>query len=297
MTFVNPGLFISAESFRQEYSLPIDKNGDQSAAVELNKIIHPFMLRRTKEMVATELPPKTEDIIYCNMDVAQRNVYDAHRNEYRNNILDLIEENGLQKSKLHVLQALTKLRQICNSPALLSGEESYGGESVKIKELVRHIREKTGNHKLLIFSKFVKMLGLIRAELDKLDISYSYLDGQTSQKNRKMAVDDFQENENTRVFLISLKAGGLGLNLTAADYVYIVDPWWNPAVENKAIDRCYRIGQDKKVIAYRMICKDTLEEKIMNYKSRKQAVADAIIQTDENILKQISKEDIMDLLG
>jgi SNF2 family DNA or RNA helicase len=112
-----------------------------------------------------------------------------------------------------------------------------------------------------------------------------------------MAVDDFQENENTRVFLISLKAGGLGLNLTAADYVYIVDPWWNPAVENQAIDRCYRIGQDKKVIAYRMICKDTLEEKIMNYKSRKQAVADAIIQTDENILKQISKEDIMDLLG
>lgn len=297
MSFVNPGLFISAESFRTEYSLPIDKNGDQVAAAELNKIIHPFMLRRTKEMVATELPPKTEDVIYCNMDVAQRKVYDAHRNEYRNNILNLIEENGLQKSKLHVLQALTKLRQVCNSPALLSGEESYDGDSVKIRELVRHIQEKTGNHKLLIFSQFVKMLGLIRTELDRLDINYSYLDGQTSQKNRKMAVDDFQENDKTRVFLISLKAGGLGLNLTAADYVYIVDPWWNPAVENQAIDRCYRIGQDKKVIAYRMICKDTLEEKIMNYKSRKQAVADAIIQTDENVMKQISKEDIMDLLG
>lgn len=297
MSFVNPGLFISAESFRTEYSLPIDKNSDQAAATELNKIIHPFMLRRTKEMVATELPPKTEDVIYCNMDAAQRKVYDAHRNEYRNNILNLIEENGLQKSKLHVLQALTKLRQVCNSPALLNGEESYDGDSVKIKELVRHIQEKTGNHKLLIFSQFVKMLGLIRSELERLDINYSYLDGQTSQKNRKMAVDDFQENENKRVFLISLKAGGLGLNLTAADYVYIVDPWWNPAVENQAIDRCYRIGQDKKVIAYRMICKDTLEEKIMNYKSRKQAVADAIIQTDENVMKQISKEDIMELLG
>ena len=253
------------------------------------------MLRRTKEMVATELPPKTEDVIYCNMDVAQRKVYDAHRNEYRNNILNLIEENGLQKSKLHVLQALTKLRQVCNSPALLNGEESYDGDSVKIKELVRHIQEKTGNHKLLIFSQFVKMLGLIRSELERLGINYSYLDGQTSQKTGNWLWMIFRKTTIT-VFLISLKAGGLGLNLTAADYVYIVDPWWNPAVENQAIDRCYRIGQDKKVIAYRMICKDTLEEKIMNYKSRKQAVADAIIQTDENIMKQISKEDIMDLL-
>jgi SNF2 family DNA or RNA helicase len=168
---------------------------------------------------------------------------------------------------------------------------------VKIKELNRHISEKTGNHKLLIFSQFVKMLDLIKIELEKLDINYSYLDGRTTQKNRKKAVDEFQENEDVRTFLISLKAGGTGLNLTAADYVYIVDPWWNPAVENQAIDRCYRIGQDKKVIAYRMICKDTLEEKIMNYKGKKQAVADAIIQTDESIMKQISKDDIMDLFG
>lgn len=297
MSFVNPGLFVSAEGFRKQYAVPIDKNGDQNAASELNKIINPFMLRRTKEMVATELPPKTEDIIYCSMDTAQRKVYDAYRNEYRNNIQNLIEEDGLAKSKLHVLQALTKLRQICNSPALLSGEESYGDESVKIKELIRHIQEKTGNHKLLIFSQFVKMLQLIKKELEKLEIDYSYLDGQTTQKNRKKAVDNFQDNKNIRVFLISLKAGGVGINLTAADYVYIVDPWWNPAVENQAIDRCYRIGQDKKVIAYRMICKETIEEKIMNYKNKKQIVADSIIQVDEHMMKQISKDDIMELFG
>ena len=297
MSFVNPGLFISAEGFRKEYSIPIDKNGDQKAASELNRIIHPFILRRTKEMVATELPPKIEDIIYCQMGPAQRKVYDAHRNQYRNSILNQIEEDGLAKSKLHVLQALTKLRQICNSPALLNDEEAYNDEAVKIKELIRHIQEKTGNHKLLIFSQFVKMLQLIKNELEKLDINYSYLDGQTTQKKRKQAVDNFQDDKNIRVFLISLKAGGTGINLTAADYVYIVDPWWNPAVENQAIDRCYRIGQDKKVIAYRMICKETIEEKIMNYKNKKQVVADSIIQADENMMKQISKNDIMELFG
>jgi SNF2 family DNA or RNA helicase len=297
MSFVNPGLFINAESFKKNYSLPIDKYGNHQVASELSKMISPFMLRRTKEHVAKELPEKTEDVIYCEMDKAQRKVYDSYRNEYRNEILGLIENNGMQPSSLHVLQALMKLRQICNSPALLNEEESKGNDSVKIKELIRHIEEKTGNHKMLIFSQFVGMLGLIRKELDKLEITHSYLDGKTSQKKRKEAVDQFQNDEETRVFLISLKAGGTGLNLTAADYVYIVDPWWNPAVENQAIDRCYRIGQDKKVIAYRMICVDTLEEKIMKLKERKQTVADSIIHTDENISKQISKDDLMYLLS
>ncbi len=297
MTFVNPGLFISAEHFRKHYATPIDKDGDKIAADELNKTIHPFILRRTKEMVAKELPPKIEDIIYCQMEEEQRKVYDAYRNSYRKELLGMIEEEGLAKSKLHVLQALTKLRQVCNSPALLNEEENYGSQSVKIKELLRHMQEKTGNHKLLVFSQFVGMLKLIEKELLKLKIPYSYLDGQSTQKKRKEAVDNFQEQEDVRVFLISLKAGGTGLNLTAADYVYIVDPWWNPAAENQAIDRCYRIGQDKKVIAYRMICVDTLEEKIMKYKSQKQSVADAIIRTDENVMKQISKEDIMDIFS
>lgn len=297
MAFVNPGLFISAEHFKKNYASPIDNYADKDAAAELNKIIHPFILRRTKEKVARELPEKTEDIIYCQMEVEQRKVYDAFRNKYRNEIQGLIEEGGFESSKLHVLQALTKMRQVCNSPALLNEESSYGNESVKIKELIRHIREKTGNHKILVFSQFVGMLTLIRQELDTLEIPYAYLDGKCSKKKRQEAVETFQGDDNIRVFLISLKAGGTGLNLEAADYVYIVDPWWNPAVENQAIDRCHRIGQDKKVIAYRMICKDTLEEKITSYKVKKQAVADAIIKTDESVMKKISKEEILELFS
>lgn len=298
MAFVNPGLFQSIDHFREEYANRIDKQSDQERARELNRLIHPFVLRRTKEMVAKELPPKTEDVIYCEMEPEQRKVYDAFRNKYRNEILGLMQDEGLDNIKLHVLQALTKLRQVCNSVALVNEEEAYyGNESVKIKELLRHIQEKTGHHKMLIFSQFVGMLGLIRNELDSLDINYVYLDGQTAQNRRKEVVGQFQDDGQVRVFLISLKAGGVGLNLTAADYVYIVDPWWNPAVENQAIDRCYRIGQDKSVIAYRMICKDTLEEKIMNLKSRKQHLADSLIQTDENLMKQITREDIMELLA
>ena len=251
MTFVNPGLFISIDHFRETYANPIDKSADQEVTAELNRMIHPFILRRTKEMVAKELPSKTEDVIYCQMEEEQRKVYEAFRNEYRNKIMGLIETEGLEKSKLHVLQALTKLRQICNAPALINEDSSYGNQSIKIKELVRHIREKTGNHKILVFSQFVKMLGLVRQELNKLDIPYTYLDGKTSKAKRKEEVETFQGQAEVRVFLISLRAGGTGLNLTAADYVYIVDPWWNPAVEDQAIDRCHRIGQDKKVIAYR----------------------------------------------
>lgn len=297
ITFTNPGFFISTEHFKKTYSTPIDRDGDQLIAQELNKMINPFILRRTKELVATELPSKTEDVIYCQMETEQRKVYDAFRNKFRNDLLGMIEEQGIENSKLHILQALTKIRQICDSPALLNEDENYGDQSVKIKELLRHIQEKTGRHKILVFSQFVGMLSLIRTELDKNDVTYAYLDGRTTQKNRESAVNLFQDDESVRVFLISLKAGGTGLNLTAADYVYLVDPWWNPAVENQAIDRCYRIGQDKKVIAYRMICKDTIEEKIMNYKERKQSVADSIIKTDENIIKQLTQEDMMDLFA
>lgn len=295
MTFANPGMFVSVEHFRNNYANAIDKDGNEEAAAQLNQLISPFILRRTKELVAKELPSKTESVIYCEMPKEQRKVYDAYRNEYRNKIQGLINDQGVEKSQMHILQALTKLRQVCDSPALLDDGENYGNESAKITELISHIREKTGNHKLLIFSQFVSMLKLIREKLEQEEIAYTYLDGQTTQKQRKKTVTDFQENPDIRVFLISLKAGGTGLNLTAADYVYIVDPWWNPAVENQAIDRCYRIGQDKKVIAYRMICKDSLEEKIMEYKAKKESVADALVTTDESIMKQLNKEDMMSL--
>jgi SNF2 family DNA or RNA helicase len=201
------------------------------------------------------------------------------------------------KSKIMVLEALTRLRQICDSPALVNKDHITDAQAIKVKEILRHITNKTANHKILIFSQFVKMLSIVRDELAKLNIDYEYLDGRSSTKQREQSVNNFQENDDLRVFLISLKAGGTGLNLTAADYVYILDPWWNPAVENQAIDRCYRIGQDKKVFAYRMICKDTVEEKIVNLQNKKRKIAGDIIQTDENIMKTLDTNDIKELFS
>lgn len=297
MNFVNRGFLGGVTAFRERYSNPIDKDGNEAIAAELQRVVNPFILRRTKEKVASELPTKTEDIIYCEMESEQRKVYDAYRNEYRDQLLNKISEDGLGKSKLMVLEALTRLRQICDSPALLKLDELTTNESIKIKEIIRHITKKTAKHKILIFSQFVTMLEILKGELDKLNISYEYLDGKSSTQQRQNSVNAFQENEDLRVFLISLKAGGTGLNLTAADYVYILDPWWNPAVENQAIDRCYRIGQDKKVFAYRMICKDTVEEKIVKLQEKKKKLAEDIIQTDENIMKAIEVDDIRDLFS
>ena len=258
---------------------------------------NPFILRRTKEKVAKELPDKTEAVIYCEMGKKQRKVYDAYRNEIRNKIKDKIEEDGLNQSKMMILQGLTKLRQICDSPAILSDDEEYDPESVKLEELLNHLKEKTGQHKVLVFSQFVKMLEIIKDRLEEEGIKFEYLDGKSSTKQREQSVNNFQRKKSIKVFLISLKAGGTGLNLTKAEYVYLVDPWWNPAVENQAIDRCYRIGQKNKVFAYRMICKDTVEEKIMKYKSKKEQVAESIISVDESIMKSLSQDDVKDLFG
>ncbi len=292
MTFVNPGFFGSVSLFKDVYSNPIDRQGNDQMAKELQKLINPFVLRRTKEKVAKELPPKTEDVIYCEMGVSQRRVYDAYRNEYRNKLLNKIQEDGLGKSKIMVLEALTRLRQICDSPLLLNDDSVSVSDSIKINEVITHITTKTANHKVLLFSQFTSMLALIKEELDKLLIPYEYLDGSSTSKQREKSVMNFQTNEELRVFLISLKAGGTGLNLTAADYVYIIDPWWNPAVENQAIDRCYRIGQDKKVFAYRMICKNTIEEKILDLQAKKKKIAGDIIQIDETIMKTLDLNDI-----
>jgi len=297
LNFLNPGFLGSQSYFKNEYSKPIDANRDVERSKELQNLIKPFVLRRTKEQVAKDLPEKIEDYIYLTMEDEQQKVYNAFRDKYRNYLMGKIEENGLQRSKMYVLEGLMKLRQICDSPALLPDKEDYGNESVKIKELLNHVTEKTGNHKILIFSQFVKMLKLIIPEFEKAGIQYEYLDGQRSKKQREASVNNFQNNEDIRVFLISLKAGNTGLNLTAADYVYIVDPWWNPAVENQAIDRTHRIGQTKSVIAYRMIVKGTVEEKIVNYQKRKKKIASDIIQTEESFLKSVSRDDILDLFG
>jgi SNF2 family DNA or RNA helicase len=279
LNFLNPGLLGNMTHFKNNFSDAIDKEKDVDASQLLGKIIAPFMLRRTKEQVATELPEKTESIIFCEMEKEQRKVYDTFKNQYRDYLLNKIDENGVEKSQMYILDGLTKLRQICNSTALIPTEEDFGNYSVKLETLIENIKEKTGNHKILVFSQFVKMLQIVKSRLEEESIHYEYLDGQTT--NRQERVENFQKNDAVRVFLISLKAGGTGLNLTEADYVFIIDPWWNPAVENQAIDRCYRIGQTKKVMAYRMICKDTIEEKIVSLQQKKKNVASSIISIDD----------------
>jgi len=293
LSFVLPGLFGSSKRFAEDYSTPIDKFQDTERAAELQRRIHPFVLRRTKSQVAKELPQKTEMTVYCEMDTEQRRVYDTYKAEFQQYLMDLSEEE-VQKSGVNILQGLMKMRQICNSPALLSDEEFYGDRSAKLDELMRQIDKLKSEHKVLVFSQFVGMLDLIKSRLDEAGIKYAYLTGQT--RKREEQVELFQNDDSVRVFLISLKAGGTGLNLTQAEYVFIVDPWWNPAVENQAIDRAYRIGQQNKVMAIRLITPDTIEEKIMELQQRKRRLAEDLIHTDTNVLKQLSKNDLMGML-
>lgn len=292
MNFLNPGMLGSIEFFRQEFSIPIDKFGEQDRKEHLRKLLFPFILRRTKEQVAKDLPEKVETILYCEMEDEQRSIYDAYRNDYRDKILGVIEQQGIQKSQLTILQGLMKLRQICDSPSIMNEPEPFPNVSIKLDELTREITENISNHKALVFSQFLGMLGLIRQRLTELGVQYEYFDGSTSAVDRQKAIENFQNNESCRVFLISLKAGGVGLNLTAADYVYIVDPWWNPAVEQQAIDRTHRIGQTKNIFAYRMICKDTIEDKIVQLQEKKRTLARDLISDDEGFVKNLTKEDV-----
>jgi len=292
MNFLNPGLLGTMEFFRQEFSIPIDKFGEEDRKEHLRKILYPFILRRTKEQVAKDLPEKQEMVLFCEMEDEQRKIYDAYRNDYRNQILGTIESQGIQRSQLTILQGLMKLRQICDSPAILNEAEKFENHSIKLEELTREITENIGNHKALIFSQFLGMLALIKGKLTELGVKFEYFDGSTSAPDREKAIQSFQNDESIRVFLISLKAGGVGLNLTAADYVYIVDPWWNPAVEQQAIDRTHRIGQTKNIFAYRMICKDTIEDKILQLQEKKRSLAKELIADDATFVKSLTREDV-----
>jgi non-specific serine/threonine protein kinase len=192
---------------------------------------------------------------------------------------------------------LLRLRQICDHPQLVNKTSESELSSVKVNELIREVQENAGNHKLLIFSQFTEMLGVIREQFEKNDISFCYLDGSTPLNKRRDEVARFQEDESVKAFLISLKAGGVGLNLTVADYVYIVDPWWNPAAEMQAIDRAHRIGQTRKVFAYKMICKDSVEERILQMQEKKKMLADDLIQEDAGFVKNLTRDDIEFLFG
>ncbi len=292
MNFLNPGMLGSQDYFKTEFANPIDKNSDKEKVAELQKMIYPFFLRRTKEIVAKDLPDKTETILWCEMEKAQRKIYTTFKEHYRNILLGKIEEVGLEKSSFVVLEALLKLRQICNSPAILNEDVQYPNESIKLQEITREIVENVGKHKVLIFSQFTSMLHLIENVLKTENVNYLYLDGSTKAKDRKGLVDQFQNDSSISVFLISLKAGGVGLNLTAADYVYLVDPWWNPAVEAQAIDRTHRIGQTNKVFAYKMICKDTIEEKILLLQEKKKTLSKELISNESGFIKKLTKSDI-----
>ncbi|HMO62306.1 MAG TPA: SNF2-related protein [Ferruginibacter sp.] len=292
MNFLNPGLLGSMEFFRNEFATPIDKFGEQEQKEHLRKLLYPFILRRTKEQVAKDLPEKTETILFCEMEKEQREIYDMYRNSYRDKIMGAIDQHGIDKSQLTILQGLMKLRQICDSPAILNGEEKYPNNSIKLDELTREITENIGEHKALVFSQFLGMLALIKEKLKEEGIPFEYFDGSSSVTERQKSIENFQNNDDCRVFLISLKAGGVGLNLTAADYVYIVDPWWNPAVEQQAIDRTHRIGQTKNIFAYRMICIDTIEDKILQLQERKRKLASELITDDANFVKALTKADV-----
>ena len=292
MNFLNPGLLGSTDFFRNEFATPIDKFGEEEQKLHLRKLLYPFILRRTKEQVAKDLPEKTETILFCEMEAEQRRIYDAFRNDFRDKVLGTIDAVGIGRSQLTILQGLMKLRQICDSPAILNEPEKYPNHSIKLEELSREITENISDHKALVFSQFLGMLSLIRKKLEEQGVQYEYFDGSTSVQDRQKAIDNFQHNSECRVFLISLKAGGVGLNLTAADYVYIVDPWWNPAVEQQAIDRTHRIGQTRNIFAYRMICKDTVEDKIIQLQEKKRLLAKELISDDAGFVKKLSRDDI-----
>ncbi|AMR32605.1 DNA helicase [Mucilaginibacter sp. PAMC 26640] len=292
LSFACPGLLGSHQYFKEIYAVPIDQFKVSKRSLELQSKIKPFILRRTKAEVATELPEKTEMILHCPMGEEQRTVYAAYEKEFREYISATTQEE-LPKRSMHVLKGLTRLRQICDSPQLLDGVRVPGDASAKIEVLLEQIESKSPHHKILVFSQFVGMLDLIHKALIKRGIGFSYLTGAT--RDREQVVNNFQNKEDIRVFLVSLKAGGTGLNLTAADYVYLVDPWWNPAIENQAIDRVYRIGQDKNVVAVRLICPDTIEEKMILLQQTKKELAGKLISSDL-IFKSLNKADLLGLL-
>jgi non-specific serine/threonine protein kinase len=287
--FLNPGLLGNMDYFKREFANPIESGGDETSAALLRKLVYPFILRRTKEQVAPELPPRSERVIYTDMASVQKKIYIQTRERYRAELLGLIESEGVNDARFKILEGLLRLRQIAINPALV--EKGYTGEAPKFEILLETLETlQAENHKALIFSQFVETLKLVRRELDERRIKYVYLDGQTP--NRQSRVDLFQNDPSFPFFLISLKAGGVGLNLTAADYVIHLDPWWNPAVEMQASDRAHRIGQDKPVFVYKIIARDTVEEKILQLQEKKRALVKSIIATESSFFKSLTKDDV-----
>lgn len=293
ITFINPGLLGGATYFKNEYLGPIEKKGDEAKAKKLHATIKPFVLRRLKSQVATDLPEKTESVHFTNMTTDQEKRYEEVKAQYRDRIMEKMDKEGVSGSRFVLLEGLTKLRQLANHPRMV--DANYQSDSGKMEDL-SHMLDSAlrEGHKVLIFSQFVKHLELVKDLLKHKKITFCYLDG--SSIDRKEQVERFNKEESIKVFLISIKAGGLGLNLTTADYVFILDPWWNPAVEAQAVDRAHRIGQKKKVFTYRFITKNTVEEKIMHLQKHKLKLSESLITTEESIVKTLTRADIEMLL-
>jgi len=291
--FLNPGMLGTA-SFFSPVKNAAEKLDDETTGF-LARAMRPFILRRTKSQAARDLPEKVEQTIFCSLAPEQRALYNELRDHYRHALLGRIRRDGIEKSKMHILEALLRLRQAAIHPGLIDPKhaDKPGAKMDLLFEQLREIIDE--GHKALVFSQFTSMLALLRRRLDGENIRYEYLDGQT--KDRSAPVERFQKDSDVKLFLISLKAGGLGLNLTAAEYVFLLDPWWNPAVEAQAIDRTHRIGQTRLVFAYRLIASDTVEEKVLQLQSSKREIADAIINQDGSALKNLKAKDLELLLS
>jgi superfamily II DNA or RNA helicase len=289
--FINPGLLGDLTFFKYQFVNPIERDNDEKRQEQLKRIISPFIMRRTKGAVATDLPALTEQFRYCSMSDSQKTFYEEEKSKVRNEILSSIDEVGVEKSTMMMLNALMKLRQIANHPLMV--DKSYQADSGKFDEVVESLENMySEDHKVLIFSSFVKHLELFQQLFESRGWKYVMLTGET--RNREEVVNTFQTESDCKFFLISLKAGGVGLNLTAADYVFLLDPWWNPASEMQAINRAHRIGQQNKVFVYRFISAETIEEKIIKLQERKAELADVFINSN-NPFKEMTKERILEL--
>jgi SNF2 family DNA or RNA helicase len=292
---VNPGLLGTLNFFKRSFVQAIEKKQDEVREAKLKELINPFILRRTKAEVARELPPVFEQVRYVDMTESQRRVYEEEKSLARNSILENLEEAGNDLTSMMVLQALTRLRQIANHPALL--EDYPELDSGKFHEVCRDISSVVAEgHKVLIFSSFVKHLNLVKSQVEDLGLEYAYLTGSSTQRQREEAVKSFQSKKSCSLFLISLKAGGVGLNLTAADYVFILDPWWNPASEMQALNRAHRIGQENQVFVYRFISNDSIEEKIQRLQEKKKELAETFVSSN-NPLKSLSEKELLELFS
>lgn len=293
LNFLNRGMLGSFKTFRDEYINPIEHDNDEVVRQKLKVLVKPFILRRSKKDVAPELPQLSEQVVYCNLADEQKAIYEKEKSEIRNHIIDNIESNGYGHSAISIFRGLTRLRQIANHPDMIDEYANYS--SGKFDEVCRTIQTLADeNHKVLIFSSFVKHLRIIEDFVKQIGVGYQMLIGST--RNRNQVVDDFQNSQSSQIFLISIKAGGVGLNLTAADYILILDPWWNPAVENQAIARAHRLGQDKNVFVYRFISVDTVEEKIKKLQESKQLLSDEFMNS-ANPLSIIGQDKILELLS